>query len=145
MLDVSLRLEILSLLEHLRKSRGLTMLFITHDMAAARQVTNKIAIMYLGRIVEFGDADSVIRHPIHPYSRLLVEATPRIQLNRKVIHEELGIGGNIDALTSAIHLPSGCRFHPRCKYAIDKCKITEPPLIERQPTQFAACDVVDVN
>jgi peptide/nickel transport system ATP-binding protein len=144
MLDVSLRLGILSLLEHLRRTRDLTFLFITHDIAAARQVTNRIAVMYLGRIVELGDADSVIGHPIHPYTKLLVAATPRIEVERKKANLELD-ASDTDAVSSALQLPLGCRFQPRCRYAIEKCKTIEPPLLERRSKQFAACDVVSLE
>jgi peptide/nickel transport system ATP-binding protein len=147
MLDVSLRLGVLILLEKLRKTFGLTYLFITHDMAVARQVSNRIAVMYLGRIVEVGDADSVIGRPIHPYTKLLVEATPQLDLtdgNRRgttVTSEEMKIS-KVDAIGSSLNLPSGCRFNPRCKYVIKKCTSVEPPLLERRKNQFAACDVV---
>ncbi|MGO9645623.1 MAG: oligopeptide/dipeptide ABC transporter ATP-binding protein [Candidatus Bathyarchaeia archaeon] len=146
MLDVSLRMGVLSLLEHLRKTRGLTFLFITHDMAAARQITNRIAVMYLGKIVELGDADSIIGHPIHPYSKLVVEATPTIELDKRDLtgNQELD-SSDTDAITSAQQLPPGCRFQPRCKFAIEKCKTIEPPLLERRPRQMAACDVVSVE
>ena len=147
MLDVSLRLGILALIEKLRKERGLTFLFITHDMAAARQVTERIAVMYLGRIVEIGEADSVIGNPIHPYSKLLVESTPTME-GSESIEQKFGAEGssksNLDAISSALQLPSGCRFNPRCNYAIDKCRKIEPPLIERRAEQLAACDVVPV-
>ncbi len=145
MLDVSLRLGILGLLERLRKARGLTFLFITHDMAAARQVTNKIAVMYLGKIVELGAADPVIGRPIHPYSRLLVAATPKMETSERRSNNLELEKGSIDAISSVLELHSGCRFQPRCKYAIEKCKTIEPPLLERRAKQFAACDVVPLE
>jgi oligopeptide/dipeptide ABC transporter ATP-binding protein len=142
MLDVSLRLGILALLDKLKRTRGLSFLFITHDMAAARQVSDRIAVMYLGRIVEVGKTEDVIERPIHPYTRLLVEATPRLEEEEaKPVPESISKG---TSMPSAINLPTGCRFRTRCQFAVDKCATTEPWLLERRPGQMAACDVVPV-
>ena len=139
MLDVSLRLGILRLLSELAKTRGLTLLFITHDMAAARQICSKIAAMYLGKIVENGMVDDVISQPIHPYTKLLVEATPELVLSERVSPVQ---GPTPEKTTQAVL--RGCRFNNRCKYAIEKCTTVEPGLIERRKGQYAACDVVKV-
>ena len=144
MLDVSLRAGILSLMESLGRSFGLTFLIITHDIAVARQICNKVAVMYLGRIVEIGEAAGVIDSPIHPYTKLLVKATPRMVLSGKDNQASLDLKSD-SLIGSALDLPSGCRFHPRCNYAIEKCKSAEPPLLERRIGQLAACDVVPVE
>jgi oligopeptide/dipeptide ABC transporter ATP-binding protein len=141
MLDVSLRLGILALLDRLKRTRGLSFLFITHDMAAARQVSNRVAVMYLGRIVEMGNVEDVIDQPIHPYTRLLVEATPEIEEEAISVPETMLKGST---MPSAINLPTGCRFRTRCLFAVEKCSSIEPWLLERRSGQRAACDVVPV-
>lgn len=143
MLDVSLRSGILQLLEKLKREFGLTYIMITHDMAVARQVSDRIAVMYLGRIVEIGKSSDVIDHPIHPYTRLLLEATPKLM--QKKSEGKTTISAEEATIGSAMNLPAGCRFQPRCKYAVDKCKTYEPSLIERRSEQLAACDVTDIE
>jgi peptide/nickel transport system ATP-binding protein len=147
MLDVSLRLGILKLLDQLRTNLNLTLLIITHDIAVARQISDFMAVMYLGKIVEFGQGDSLVASPIHPYTKLLIEATPKLVLAKEENEPNQSRKGRYDStesiMGSALNIPSGCRFHPRCKYAIEKCKSVEPPLLERRPGQYAACDVVN--
>lgn len=142
MLDVSIRAEILQLMMDLKKRLGLTYIFITHDLALARYISNRIAVMYLGKIVEMGDARKVVEDPYHPYTKALVEAIPEPDPQRRFIIKELPIKGEVP---SPINVPSGCRFHPRC-IALDKhpelaelCKTKEPPLIEVAPGRYVAC------
>lgn len=142
MLDVSLRTGMLQLLEKLKREYGLTFIMITHDMAVARQISDRIAVMYLGRIVEIGRSADVIDHPIHPYTKMLLEATP--ELIRKKTEGKARISTQEATIGSAMNLPSGCRFHPRCKYALERCKTSEPSLLQRDGNHFAACDVVGV-
>jgi peptide/nickel transport system ATP-binding protein len=143
MLDVSLRTGMLQLLERLKHEYGLTFILITHDMAVARQVSDRIAVMYLGRIVEIGKSSEVIDRPIHPYTRMLLEATP--ELIRKKVESKVKISTEEATIGSAMNLPSGCRFNPRCKYALSKCRSIEPLLSEREKYHSAACDVIDVE
>ncbi len=143
MLDVSLRSGILALLERIRHDHGLTLIIITHDMAVARQVSDRIAVMYLGKIVEIGQTADVIDHAVHPYTRLLIESSPKLTSKRG--EEKAKISSEEAAVGSALNLPSGCRFNPRCKYAIPKCRDVEPPLLERRSNQYAACDVTQVD
>ena len=133
----------LQLLERLKHEYGLTFVLITHDMAVARQVSDRIAVMYLGKIVEIGKSSEVIDHPIHPYTRMLLEATP--ELIKTKVESKVKISAEEATIGSAMNLPSGCRFNPRCKYALPKCKSSEPSLLERERYHFAACDVTDVE
>uniref|UniRef100_A0A7C4D9B6 ABC transporter ATP-binding protein n=2 Tax=Staphylothermus marinus TaxID=2280 RepID=A0A7C4D9B6_STAMA len=142
MLDVSIRAEILELMMEIKNRYGLTYLFITHDLAVARYITNKIAIMYLGKIVEMGETLKVIDNPMHPYTKALIEAIPDPDPeNRKKIRE-VPIKGEVP---SAIYVPPGCRFHPRC-LSFDEhpeirqyCRTQEPPLIEVEKNHYVAC------
>lgn len=136
MIDVSIRIGILNLLLRLREKYSLTCLFITHDLAIARYVCNQIAVMYMGKIVEIGPAESVISDPVHPYSKALVSAVPvpnPRDRNPVVAVREASIG-SVDTL-------SGCRFHPRCPYAVDGCDRQEPELREVEKDHFAACRI----
>lgn len=142
MLDVSIRAEILQLMMELKKLHGLTYLFITHDLALARYISNRLAVMYLGKIVELGDARRVIENPHHPYTKALVEAIPEPDPERRHVIREPPIKGEVP---SPINIPTGCRFHPRC-VALDQhpeleelCKKKEPPLIEVEPGRYVAC------
>lgn len=123
MLDVSVRSEILRLMMRLKKDLGLTYLYITHDLSTAEYVCDRIAIMYLGKIVEHGAVSEIYDHPLHPYTKALLSAIP--VPNPRLRHaRELPKG----EIPSPIKPPSGCRFHPRCKYATDRCGEIEPTL-----------------
>jgi oligopeptide/dipeptide ABC transporter ATP-binding protein len=137
MLDVSIRTELLRLMLDLRRDRGLTYLFITHDLAVAWVLADRIAVMYLGRIMEIGPAEQVIRHPRNPYTQALVSVSPSPEppgegeaMTRTVL-----VGETPDAA----HVPPGCRFHPRCPVAFDRCRTEEPPLFDVGEGQRAAC------
>ena len=134
MIDVSLRTAIVDLMLNLRKDFGLTYLFITHDLAIAKYISDRIGIMYLGKIVELGDKETIFSNPVHPYTQALLAAIPVPDPDRKRRATEL-----IGDVPSAIDIPSGCRFHTRCRYATPACEKEEPPLIEVSPGHYAAC------
>jgi oligopeptide/dipeptide ABC transporter ATP-binding protein len=122
MLDVSVRAGILRLLDGLREG-GLGILMITHDLSTAARVSDRIAVMYLGRIVEEGPASEVVRNPQHPYTRALLSVVPKRD-PRERMRPQILRGEPPDA----VRIPPGCRFHPRCPLAIDACRAQDPPL-----------------
>lgn len=134
MADVSVRALILELMKQLKQEFNLTYLFITHDLATAKYLCDRIAIMYLGRIVEIGTKDHVFRTPHHPYTRALLQAVP--VPDPKERRKDAIPRGEIP---SAIDPPSGCHFHPRCPYAVDACRSGRPPLRELGAGHFSAC------
>ncbi len=137
MLDVSIRTELLRLMLDLRRDFGLTYLFITHDLSLAWVIADRIAVMYLGKIMEIGPAEAVIRSPHNPYTKALVSVSPTPEPATAAIRAQRYIlqGETPDAA----HIPSGCRFHPRCPLAFDRCKVEEPPLFDVGVGQQAAC------
>ena len=137
MLDVSIRTELLRLMLDLRAERGLTYLFITHDLSLAWIIADRIAVMYLGKIMEIGSAERVIRTPQNPYSRALVSVsptpeppTPGQRAKRTILAGET---------PDASRIPAGCRFSPRCPSAFDRCRVEEPPLFDVGDGQASAC------
>lgn len=138
MIDVSLRTTIIDLMLELRKELNLTYLFITHDLAIAKYISDRIAIMYLGKIVEMGDKKEIFSNPLHPYTKALLAAIPVPNPERK--RKPIALKGEVP---SAINIPSGCRFHPRCPHEEKRCKEKEPELIEVSPNHFVACHLVE--
>ena len=136
MLDVSIRAEILMLLNDLRKRRGISILFITHDLATAALFADRIAVMYLGRIVEIGPANAVLAQPLHPYTKALLSVIPSLNPHRKRQH--LILQGETP---NPADIPSGCRFHPRCPLVIDACHATDPHLEHKQGHEVACIRV----
>ena len=134
MADVSVRALILELMKLLKKEFHLTYLFITHDLATAKYLCDRIAIMYLGRIVELGSRDQLFARPHHPYTRALLEAVPVPDPDQRRTREV--VRGEIP---SAIQPPSGCHFHPRCPFVMDECRERRPPLKEVAPGHLSAC------
>jgi len=135
MLDVSIRAEILNLLVDLRDKYGTSFLYITHDLALARHICDRLAVMYLGKIVEMGDVDDVALQPLHPYTNALISAVPVPDPTSKRV--EITLKGEIP---SPINPPSGCRFHTRCPlYIGDICRTKEPQLIEVEKGHYVAC------
>jgi len=134
MLDVSIRAEILNLLRELRQKRGISIVFITHDLSTVAYFADRIAVMYLGRIVETGMTNEVLRSPRHPYTRALLSVVPvpnpRLRRERVILQGET---------PNAADIPSGCRFHPRCPVAVSECKLTDPPSVQVSETHKAAC------
>ncbi len=137
MLDVSIRAEILELLRKLRDELGLTYLYITHDLSTARYFSDWIGVMYLGRVVEMGEVERVIDNPLHPYTRALLEAVPEPEPDRKDIIKSLPIKGEVP---SAVNIPNGCRFHPRCVYAKEGlCDISHPEMTALEKDHYVEC------
>jgi peptide/nickel transport system ATP-binding protein len=134
MADVSVRALILQLMRQLKQDMGLTYLFITHDLATAKYLCDRIAVMYLGRIVELAPRDVLFSRPHHPYTKALLAAVP--VPDPKARRDKNLPKGEIP---SAIDPPSGCHFHPRCPFAVDRCREARPPLREIAPGQFSAC------
>lgn len=123
-LDVSIQAQILNLLKELQKELGLTLLFVGHGLGAVHYVSDRIAVMYLGRIVEYGPSEEVFRHPIHPYTRALLEAVPIPDPDERKTEHKL-LQGEIGSNTNP---PAGCSFHPRCAYAAEQCRKETPVL-----------------
>ncbi len=134
MLDVSIRAEIINLLADLRESRGISVIFITHDLGTVGYFADRVAVMYLGRIVEIGTMTEVLDNPQHPYTQALLSVipvpNPRMRKKRVILQGET---------PNPIDLPTGCRFHPRCPVAFDACMTQDPQLIELSQTHRAAC------
>lgn len=132
MLDASLRLNILSLLLEIRAKRNLTIVLITHDLASAKVMSDRIAVMYYGKLVEFGKTREILTRPIHPYTELILASTPRIGMKREVAKKKSA--GEIEVVASG-----GCIFRSRCTYASEICRRTEPKLEEKRKEGWAAC------
>jgi oligopeptide/dipeptide ABC transporter ATP-binding protein len=138
MLDVSVRAEVLNLLARLRRERGIAVLLVTHDLATAVAVADRIAVMYLGRIVETGPAKATLARPAHPYTRALRDAHPVADPAHR--HERRLLRGETP---NAAELPSGCRFRPRCPEALARCAEVDPELVELGEGRSAACILVE--
>ena len=134
MIDVSMRASILELLESFREEYNLSQLFITHDIAVGKLIADRIAVMYLGKIVEIGPTEEVLKNPAHPYTMALIQAVPSIARRKK--EKKLKITGEVP---NAANPPSGCRFHPRCPFATEECRTKEPELVEIGHNHFVAC------
>ena len=135
-LDVSIQAQILNLLDRLRTQKNLTYLFISHDLRAVRHISNRVAVMYLGRIVELAPARSIYADPLMPYTKALISAVPVPDPQVEATRQRIMLEGDVP---SPINPPTGCRFHTRCPYAIEACKEVVPQLVEIKPAHFAAC------
>jgi oligopeptide/dipeptide ABC transporter ATP-binding protein len=135
-LDVSIQAQVVNLLEDLQNELDLTYVMIAHDLSVVRHVSDRVAVMYLGKIVELGDRTGVYEKPMHPYTLALLSAVPVPDPDRKTKRERIRLKGDVP---SPINPPSGCRFHTRCWKAQEVCKVEEPPLAELAPGRFAAC------
>jgi len=135
MIDASLRVEILNLFKRIKEEKKVTILYITHDLATAYYITDKIAIMYRGSIVEEGNIETIVHKPYHPYTQLLISSLPDYRKGRRWLYEEV----KITSIEVREFLAPGCRFHPRCPYAKDICRKEEPPRIEIEPEHFVRC------
>jgi oligopeptide/dipeptide ABC transporter ATP-binding protein len=136
-LDVSIQAQIINLLVDLQERLDLTVVFIAHDLAVVRHVSDRVGVMYLGRIVELGPADDVYRRPLHPYTVALLSAVPVPNPDVQATRRKIVLTGDAP---SPLAVPSGCRFHPRCPIArAERCSTDDPPLVELQPGRFVAC------
>lgn len=142
-LDVSIQAQVLNLLKKIKEERNLTYIFITHDLSVVEYISDRIAVMYLGRIVELSDTDEVFSNHLHPYTEALLSAIPIADLDKK--RNRIVLEGDVP---SPVNPPSGCNFHPRCKKCMDICK-KERPLLKKYITDgkehFVACHLADMN
>ena len=135
-LDVSIQAQIMNLLEHLQAEKNLTYLFISHDLRAVRHLADRVAVMYLGRIVELAPGKDIYADPLMPYTKALISAVPVPDPKIEATRERIILKGDVP---SPINPPSGCHFHTRCSYAIEDCKRIVPQLVEIKPGHQAAC------
>jgi oligopeptide transport system ATP-binding protein len=135
-LDVSIQAQIMNLMEHLQAEKNLTYLFISHDLRAVRHLSDRVAVMYLGKIVELAGGKEIYRDPLMPYTKALISAVPVPDPEIEAKRERIILTGDVP---SPINPPKGCHFHTRCPYAIAECKEIVPALVEIKPRHLAAC------
>ncbi len=133
-LDVSIQSQVLNILKDLQGEFGLTYLFVAHNLSVVEHISQRVAVMYLGKMVELADRDEMFRNPLHPYTQALLSAIPIP--DPKIRRERIILTGDVP---SPLNPPSGCRFHPRCPVAMDQCKVEEPVFKEATPGHWAAC------
>ena len=135
-LDVSIQAQVINMFDELQDQLGLTYLFIAHDLLVVRHISDRIAVMYLGKMVELADAKEIYDHPLHPYSKSLISAVPVPDPNIARANQRIVLKGDIP---SPLNAPSGCPFRTRCQYACDKCAESMPEFKEVSPGHFVAC------
>ncbi len=139
-LDVSIQAQIINLLEDLQSEFGLTYLFIAHDLAVVRHISDRVAVMYLGKIAEMADRKTIYDNPKHPYTKALLSAVPIPDPELEMKRERIVLGGEVP---SPLNPPAGCVFHPRCPIAVDRCSHEIPPLRDLSPGHAAACHLAE--
>ena len=137
-LDVSVQAQVINLMRNLQDKLNLTLIFISHDLRVVRYISDEVAVMYLGRVVEIAPTDALFDRPLHPYTQALLSAVPRARWE-KAGAEKIKLKGEVP---SPINPPPGCHFAPRCQHAMDKCRESSPDLFEAGPGHKAACYLV---
>lgn len=135
-LDVSVQAQIVNLLVRLQKERGLTSIFIAHDLSMVRHISDRVGVMYLGKMVELADSEELYSNPMHPYTQALLSAIPLPKPGKMASSKRIQLEGEPP---SPVNPPKGCRFCTRCRHASERCRTEEPKLIETAPGHFAAC------
>ena len=135
-LDVSVRAQVLNLMRNMQQKKNLTYLFISHDLSVVRHISDRIAVMYLGHMMELADAEDLMNHPVHPYTQSLLSAVPIPDPETARKSQRIILEGDVP---SPLHMPTGCPFRSRCRYATEQCAKEMPPLTDRGGEHFVAC------